>query len=83
MLKRGTHKNRLWPSWIVAVAALLLLVLVLSSIPVAVCCFLLLPVFLFSLIELPSFNLRDQSELVAGFEDGSPTLFQRPPPSFA
>ena len=86
MVKRRTSKNRLPPSWALTVTVLLLLVVVLASIspsPVAVCGFLLLPVFLFALIELPSCNWKDRPELVSGFEDGSPSLFQRPPPTFA
>jgi hypothetical protein len=70
----------------VAVAALLLLVVLLAVAghsPVAVCCFVLIPVFLFSLVELPSYDVEDEPGRGDLFEDGSPSLFQRPPPSFA
>jgi hypothetical protein len=69
-----------------AVVALLLLVALLAVVgysPVAVCCLVLIPVFLFSLVELPSYDIEDESKRGYVFDDGSPSLFQRPPPIFA
>jgi len=71
---------------LLAVAAVLLLVVLLTAVghsPVAVCCLVLVPLFLFSLVELPSY--RDEEEQANEYvdRDGSPSLFQRPPPSLA
>ena len=73
-------------SWRMAVVALLLLVVLLAAVgysPVAVCCLVLIPVFLFSLIELPSYDIEGESEHGYVFEDDSPSLSQRPPPTVA
>ncbi|MDE1176808.1 MAG: hypothetical protein PW789_09390 [Edaphobacter sp.] len=69
-----------------AVVSLLLLVVLLSAVshsPAAVCCLVLVPVFLFALLELPSCETAEEPERATGFDDASPSLFQRPPPSLA
>ncbi|MBS1799816.1 MAG: hypothetical protein JSS95_08330 [Acidobacteria bacterium] len=66
-----------------AVVTLLLLVVLLSAIshsPVAVCGIVLVPMFLFALVVLPSYDGEDERERGCVFEDGSPSLFRRPPP---
>jgi hypothetical protein len=66
-----------------AAVALLLLVVLLSAVshhPSAACCFILIPVFLFALVELPPSETADQPDHARGFEGVSPWLFQRPPP---
>jgi hypothetical protein len=86
MFDRRQRSAVLQSSWRVAVVALLLLVVLLAIAghsPVAVCCLVLVPVFLFSLVELPSYDIEGESEHGYVFEDGSPSLFQRPPPTFA
>jgi hypothetical protein len=67
-----------------AVAVLLLLVVLLSAVthsPAAVWCFVLVPLFLFALVELPPSETADEPEHARGIEGASPWLFQRPPPS--
>jgi Flp pilus assembly protein TadB len=85
MLKRR-QRGVLQSPWMVAVVALLLLLVVLLAAaghsPLAVCCFVLVPVFLFSLVALQSDDTEDEPN-ISGLEDDSPSLFQRPPPFFA
>ncbi len=85
MPERRQHTVYPLSRWSMAVAALLLLVILLAAVghgPVAVCCLVLAPIFLFSLVELRPDDAGDELERGYIFEDGSPSLSQRPlPPS--
>ncbi len=86
MLERRQGRVQPQSPWMVAVVALLLLVVLLAAVghsPVAVCCLVLVPVFLFALVELPSYVVLEEFAGGYVFEDGSPFRFERPPPSFA
>jgi hypothetical protein len=86
MLKSRQRRVKPQPVWSVTVAAILLLIVLLAAVghsSVAFCCFVLIPIFLFSLVEIPPYDTEDKQECAYSFEEGSPTLLQRPPPSFA